>query len=440
MQEPGPNSVNASARKTFLHPCHCPRHRCDQCPCRRPSHRPFHRKGPLLWAIAAALISPGPVFAQTQINSQFSISDMVSILLLIAFGITIWQWQGQRRDLKDARRLLYRLFEIQTQHTPHGAQTGAPEPSQLPPSAPELAPAAPLPSPPSAPPLALQEPLELYAARVERLQAALEQALERLQALQQAQETANARLLEVHSLLPEGANVSKIMQRFQKDTAAGLERIQVTQAGLVSALDALHATERRDLTLLETLGTDLATQLGEIQADLGLVLKARPVRGAGRAQSPYDVALAAEYYANIQKLMRAMIKNEKASTYALEGVQYLYESLQVQSSLTTLLSNSEFAIRLTPRVLDENIVQPIVTQLREGAQAGAPQREKRREPPQHATALPSPDLRSDLPESGKPMPLDMALEGSESPETDLELPQFLLSEQAYSGTAFPGPP
>lgn len=440
MQEPGPNSINASAHNTFLRPCHCPRHRCDHRPCRRPSHRPFHRKGPLLWAIAAALISPGPVFAQAQISSTLSISDMVSILLLFAFGVAIWQWQAQRRDLKDARRLLYRLFEIQTAHTPHSTQTGAPEPSLLPTTAPELAPALPLPSPPSVPPPALQEPLELYAARVERLQAALEQALERLQALQQAQETANARLLEVHSLLPEGANVSKIMQRFQKDTAAGLERIQVTQAGLVSALDALHATERRDLTLLETLGTDLATQLGEIQADLGLVLKARPVRGAGRAQSPYDVALAAEYYANLQKLMRAMIKNEKASTYALEGVQYLYESLQVQSSLTTLLSNSEFAIRLTPRVLDENIVQPIVTQLREGAQADTAQREKRREPSQHATALPSPDLRSDLTENGKPVSLDVALEGSESPETDLELPQFLLREKAYSGTAFPGPP
>lgn len=374
------------------------------------------------------LFSPSSVYAQAAESGGFNWSALFSFFTLILIGFLTWQWHLQRIELWEMRRLMHRTLERRTREE---------EPRE---SDPEAAPAEEERDP---------FPAELQS-QLTRLQHALsdqhEQLLQLAEDVRTSEQLTGSRLQELRSQLQEAPNLAKSLQRIQKETSTGLERIQVTQAGFASSLEALKASEKRDLSLLQSLATQLealsqrvhertspdtssdptvvspqdagqrvgalagmlermltslqeqsrtlnlqdrrlndmqamlhklqgltedtmhqtdglSAQLGELQADVGLVLKARPVRGAGRSQSPYDPALAEEYYHKLQKLIRVMIKNDKASSYALEGIQYLHESLHVQASLTQLLASTEFAIRVSPQALRDAILKPLLDQV-----------------------------------------------------------------------------
>ncbi|MFM7201910.1 MAG: hypothetical protein ACKO6N_14095 [Myxococcota bacterium] len=384
--------------------------------------------GPLL-PLSTFWLVPSVALAQDNSASSFSWSALFSFFTLVIIGFLAWQWHLQRIELWEMRRLIHRALEHRALERRAREEQ---EPEQHEPDEPR------------------EDSSAEFALQLQRLQQELmaqhDQVLQLMEEVRTAETVASNRLQELRSQLQDAPNLAKSLQRFQKETTTGLERLQVTQAGFASSLEALKASEKRDLTLLQGLANQvdvlsqrvheltspdtsadptvvspqdagqrvgalagmlermltslqdhtrslnhqdrrlndmqamlhklqgltedtiqqsdaLTAQLGELQADVGLVLKARPVRGAGRSRSPYDPELAEEYYHKLQKLIRVMIKNDKASSYALEGIQYLHESLHVQASLTQLLASTEFAIRVSPQSLEASVLKPLLDHL-----------------------------------------------------------------------------
>lgn len=428
--------------------------------------------------LLAGLFFTSPLFADTGPNappetaSAFHFMDALNLVTLAGVLFLAWQWRRQGDANFDTQSLLRRILHAST------AQGGAKGEAISYTATEETSEAG----PESNSTLARLEELRTTQSQqglmFEGIHQALIMSISRLEELRKENQELSIRLNELRAAAQDESAVSRLVQKMHKETITGIDRMHVTQSGLVSAFEALKASERRDssllselragvsqlnarllqamepdrslettvigapdeeirtgrpaqvqleplheslelqsqaleaqmdmleahgqvldslvrgieaqgadrrdqLTLLQKLaerlelledglrqmgrleeqGDALSAQLGELQADVGLVLKARPVRGAGRSKSPYDATLAEEYYTNLQKLIRVLIKNDKASTYALEATQFLYEALQVQTALCELLSSSEFALRISPQALEEGVVRPILRQL-----------------------------------------------------------------------------
>jgi hypothetical protein len=439
---------------------------------------------------AGFLLLPSSAFAQSEPAPAFRLMDLLTLLTLGGVAFLGWQWQRGFEEDRATRALLKRLLDAGAApafpNQGAGASLAVTGDGSSPAASDGSSPAASDGSSPAA-----SDGSSLTASRLDEIRAtqtqqglifegiheALIMSISRLDELRKETQTVGARLAEVRAASQESSALTQTLQKLHKDAVTGLERVHVTQSGLVSAFEALKASERRDSSLLSELraglvqlnarllermepdrssdptviglpdeyprlgpgvarieplqemldvqsqaldaqtemiatqghtldmvvrtleqqdqerresqqlmqrltarlksleesleqlgrleeqGDALSAQLGELQADVGLVLKARPVRGAGRSRSPYDVQLAEEYYANLQKLIRVLMKNDKACSYALEAAQYLFEALHVQSSLCELLSSADFAIRVSPQALEEGVVRPLLERL-----------------------------------------------------------------------------